>query len=258
MMPEWYLIIIVLGALSLLGISWRPLGLALPFFVLCASVSVTQAISSAGQAAFPGPSRSRSDGWKRWAVTALLYLLQPLARLVGRLCHGLTLWRRQPIMGYAWPQSWKADIWTERNQPIEERLLFLENDLKNLGCVPVRGSDFDRWDLKVTCGLLGSARLSVAMEHHGSGRALLRIHCQPRCSIIGGGLAAALGILSWGAALDGKWTACAALGASGLMILVRALQECAAAGAIFLALVRKIERSEKIQLNGANHERRAA
>jgi hypothetical protein len=258
MMPEWYLIMIVLAALSLLGIEWKPLRVALPVFVLCALVSVFQAISSATQAAFRGSSLSRSDCWKRWSVTAFLYLLQPMARLVGRVRHGLTLWRRQPIMGYALPRPWKADIWTERNQTIEERLESLEKELRHLGCVPIRGSDFDRWDLKVTRGLMGSARLSMALEHHGSGRALLRIHCQPYCSISGTGLAAALVIGSWGAALDLKWAACAALGSTGLMILVRAMQECAAAGAIFLAVVRKIERAEKIEMNGAKNGWRAA
>ena len=258
MMPEWYLIIILLGTLSLLGINWKPLTLVLPFFALCTAVSITQAVRSAGRVAFGRRSRSRSDRWKRWGVTALLHLLQPLARLVGRLRHGLTLWRRRPVMGYAWPRPWKADIWTERSQPVEERLLLLEKDLKNLGCVPIRGSDFDRWDLKVTCGLLGSARLSLGLEHHGSGRALIRIHCQPHCSIIGGGLAAGLVALSWGAGLAGKWTACAALGLSGLVILARAVRECAAAVAIFLVLVREIERSEKIQLNTADHAQRTA
>jgi len=151
------------------------------------------------------------------------------------------------------PRQWKADIWTERNQTIEERLGFVENELRSLGCVPIRGSDFDRWDLKVTYGLLGSARASMALEHHGSGRALLRIHCQPRCSIIGTGFAAALGVLSWGAGLDRRWAPCAALGLISLVIFARALRECAAAVAIFLAVVRKIERTEKIQKNGANH-----
>jgi len=258
MMPEWYLIMIVLGVVSLLGMEWKPLAWALPILVLGASISVVQAIRSATQAAFTGASRSRSDCWKRWIVTAFLYLLQPMARLVGRVRHGLTLWRRQPIMGYALPRPWKADIWTERNQTIEERLEFLEHELRNLGCVPIRGSDFDRWDLKVTRGLLGSARLSMALEHHGSGRALLRIHCQPYCSISGAGLAAALVIGSWGAALDRKWAACAALGLTGLAILVRALKECAAAVAIFLVVVRKIERTEKIEMNGAKNGQRAA
>jgi hypothetical protein len=64
--------------------------------------------------------------------------------------------------------------------------------------------------------------------------------------------------LSWGAGLAGKWTACAALGLSGLVILARAVRECAAAVAIFLVLVREIERSEKIQLNTADHAQRTA
>src|SRR5689334_23489371 len=37
MMPEWYLVMITLAALSVLGITWKPLGLALPFLTLCAS-----------------------------------------------------------------------------------------------------------------------------------------------------------------------------------------------------------------------------
>src|SRR5204862_877115 len=117
-------------------------------------------------------------------------LLQPLARLLGRLRHGLTFWRRQAITGFAWPSRWTADIWARNTQAVDQRLESIESDLRKQGCVPIRGSDFDRWDLEIRCGILGSARLGMAVEHHGSGRQLLRIQCRPKCSMLGVALAA--------------------------------------------------------------------
>jgi hypothetical protein len=242
MMPEWYLIIVVSAALSLLGLAWRPLLLAVPVWALCVAVSCAQAIRCAKGAAFRLPAASTPERWQRRALTALLYLLQPLARLQGRVRHGLTFWRRQPALGYALPCPWTADIWTKGNQTIEERLSSMERRLRRLGFVTGCGSDFDRWDLDVTCGLLGSARLHMAVEKHGSGRELLRIRCRPRASVFGLALCLLAGGLGWAAALDGAWVVCGVLWTTVVWILVRLTKECSGANAAFLTLVRRIER----------------
>ena len=53
--------------------------------------------------------------------------------------------------------------------------------------------------------------------------------------------------LGWLANEAEAWTAAAVLGLTALLIIVRTVQECAAATAAFLTVVRIIERKEKIE-----------
>ena len=248
MMPEWYLILIALAGLSLLSAVWKPLWLALPLLIGCLAVSVGQAVRCAKGARFATPPRTKVEGWKRRLLTGGLYLLQPLARLLGRLQHGLVFWRRPPGLGWTLPWPWLADIWTRQQMPTKERLESVERALRLQGCVPKRGSDFDQWDLELCCGILGSARLRLAVEPHGSGLQLLRIVCRPRWSLFGLGLGTSLGVLSCAAALDGAWSIYVLLGGAALWILGRMLLECGRATDVFLEIVRKIERIDRNEL----------
>ena len=188
-------------------------------------------------------------------MTGFLFLLQPLARLLGRLRHGLTFWRRQAGTGYAFPRLWTADIWTQDSRPIEERLESLERALHKRGAVPIRGNDFDRWDLEVRGGLLGSARLRMAVEHHGSGRELLRIQWWPQWSFATLVLGLTFSGLCAASALDGAWRICALLGGLAVLIAIRTIQECAATTGAFLAAVREIKRIGKEDLQTTGYGR---
>ncbi len=243
MLPEWYLIILALALFSALGLVWEPFLLATPLLLFCVGVSILQAIRSAVGAAFIGPLPPRALG-KRRVLTALLFLIQPLARLLGRLRHGLIFWRKPATAGYALPRPWTADIWTRDARPIEEWLESFEVALKKLGCVTVRGGVFNRWDLEARCGLLGSARLRMALEHHGSGRELLRINCWPLCSIFATASVTLIALFGYTAIASGVWSIGAVF--IGLLLLgfARIFQECAAATADFLVVVRKIKRIE--------------
>ena len=53
--------------------------------------------------------------------------------------------------------------------------------------------------------------------------------------------------LAWRAGGEQAWTASLVLGATALLIIARTVQECAAATAAFLTVVRIIERKEKIE-----------
>jgi glycosyltransferase involved in cell wall biosynthesis len=255
MMPEWYLVIIALGGLSALGYEWKPLRMALPLLILALTLSVVQTIRCAAGASFANKLPSWLQRWRRRVLTGFLFLLQPLARLLGRLRHGLTFWRRQAGTGYAFPRLWTADIWTKDSQLIEERLESLERTLLKLDAVPIRGNDFDRWDLEVRGGLLGSARLRMAAEHHGSGRELLRIQWWPLASFLAVVLGLTFAGLCGASALDGAWKICALLGGLALLVTVRTIQESARATGAFLAAVRKIKRIEKKDLNTAAYGR---
>ena len=245
MMPEWYLLIALLGMLSALSLYWPPLKLAWPLFACAVCAPLVQAGRSAARVCFANSPMSRAGRMKLRLTTACLYLLQPLARLNGRLRHGLTLWRKRVIGGFAFPRPWLANIWSKRSLGAEERLHAVEATLRARGSLPLRGGNFDPWDLEVRGGLLGSARMFIAVEYHGDGRQLLRIRSWPRCSLAGAAPTLVFAGLCLGAGHDGCWEACAALGGITLLLVLRILNECAAATGAFLGAVRKIEREEK-------------
>lgn len=244
-MPEWFLVIGILGVLSLVSIFWAPLRPAWPVFLVAMGAPLLHAICCAGRLWFLRSPASRATQFKLRLLTTALHLLQPLARLDGRLRHGLTLWRNRAKAGLALPRPWLANIWSHRSLAVEQRLESIEATLRALGVFPRRGGDFDPWDLEVRNGLLGSARMFVAVEYHGDGRQLLRIRSWPRCSITGIALTLLFAGLSWRACEDGCWTAYATLGVIASSLIFRTLHECASATAVFLSAVRKIEREEK-------------
>ncbi len=118
LMPEWYLFSAGLALFSLLGVLWAPLFLALPLLILAVGASLAQASLLGAIRACPvREGRSLAARLKIRAVTAFLYLLQPLARLRGRLQLGLTPWRQYRTPGLALPRTQVCSIWTEHWQP---------------------------------------------------------------------------------------------------------------------------------------------
>ncbi len=243
-MPEWYLLVAALGLLSLLGLWWDHPKLAWPILALAVSLSISQALCCS-RVVVSGDSRQRNANVRRFVLTTLLHLTQPLARLVGRLRYGLTLWRRHPRSRLCCPRPWTADVWCRSSAPADGRLRFIEEQQRLRGTVPSRGGEFDRWDLEVRGGIFGSARLALATEEHGSGRQLLRIRCWPRCSWSAGVLMTFLGVLAVHAAWDNAWTAATALSAGLLLLMVRIIHECTFSTGAFLSPVKEIERLEK-------------
>jgi len=237
LMPEWCLVIVALAVLSLLGLSWPPLVWAFPLFVLATAAPVAQAALSAARATFPAPAESAPDGMRRRLLTAYLHLVQPLARLIGRMRHGLTPWRRRcgaaimpfPLERETWREAWRSP---------GEWLLDLESRLRAIGAGFSRGGDFDRWDLEVQCGTIGVARVLLAVEEHGAGRQMGRWLLWPRPSPPAFLLAVLLALLAAGAALDRAWLAACALGAADGLLAWRMAADCGSALAILDRAVR--------------------
>jgi hypothetical protein len=227
-MPEWYLLILALFGLSLLGTLWRPLLAAAPLCALTAGASIAQAVISGARASFT-ERRPRLQTLGLHALTALLHLLQPLARLRGRLRSALTPWRRHGPGGFALPWARTWNVWTERWQAPDTRLQRLETLLAVDGCLVARGGDYDDWDLEVRAGGLSAVRILLAIEEHGQGRQMVRFRAQPHYqTAVGVGML----ILSAGAllaGLDGVLTAAGVLGGAGLLLGVAAIRECGAA-----------------------------
>ncbi len=165
-------------------------------------------------------------------LTAALHLLQPLARLRGRLDYGLAPWRRRgaPRLAAPWPRTFT--LWSERWQDPDQRLRRIEADLKAAGAALRLGGDYDRWDLEVAGGPFGSARLLMAVEDHGAGAQFLRFRWWPRGSRGGVAITALVAALAGGAASAGAWAAGTILAAVTLALALCVALECAAAAAL--------------------------
>ena len=234
LMPEWYLVLFTLAALSALSVIWAPLFVGVPLFAAGAALFLVQAVLGAAHASFAHTSHSRPVRVALRAVTGFLYVLQPLARLTGRLRHGLTPWRYRRVRGLALPRRHDIALWSEQWRSSNERLRAVEAGLRERGNPVRRGGDFDRWDLEVRGGMLAAARLRNAIEEHGGGRQLVRFRVWPHWSPVGIGGTLVAGGLAAGAAFDGAWIAAGVLGAVAFGLAASALHECATSTAALL------------------------
>src|SRR5260370_39955822 len=153
-MPEWYLIVGAIASLSALSALWRPMLLILPLFVLSVSAPIVQAVLGGMRASFLNAPESLVSRFKLRCLTTLLHLIQPLARLRGRLRHGLSPWRRRGLKGFSLPLRRTIVIWSERWRETARRLQSIETALCSSGAVVIRGGHYDRWDLQVRGGTL--------------------------------------------------------------------------------------------------------
>jgi len=236
-MPEWYLVIAVVMGLATLSMAWSPLRLLLPLLVGIVLPPLAQASLNAARASFNGVPPRSSARLKRLLLTAALHLLQPLARLRGRLKSGLAPWRSRggPRLAPPWPRT--SNLWSERWEDPDQRLRRIEADLKAAGAAVRCGGDYDRWDLEVCGGPFGSARLLMAAEDHGAGRQFLRFRWWPRSSRGGILLTALLAALAGGAAASGAWVAGTILAAVTLAMALCVVIECAGAAALIARTV---------------------
>jgi GT2 family glycosyltransferase len=246
LMPEWYLLVAILAVASFYEL-WRgPVGISVPPFdvpvslvllALAVSVLVVRVAGGASRCFTGGASRRATLA--RRLVAAYLWLVQPLARLWGRLHYGLTPWRRPALGRFAvpWPRS--GMVWRETWRSQSDRLLALEQDLRlrNIGVWP--GPADDRWDLQVRAGGLGFVRLRLAIEEHGEGRQLIRYRLWPRWSVAGLVIGATLGALCVLMAFEHRPFELTVLLVLIALLIVRTIVDLGSAtGAILFALER--------------------
>jgi O-antigen biosynthesis protein len=241
-MPEWYLALAALAPISALGFLWPPLFYGLPLLVLALGAPIFQTAVSASRVCFAVPRRSYFGRFKLRSVTALLHLVQPLARLTGRLRSGLTFWRYS-ASGFTLPWPRKFAVWTEHWRDPNERLKSFEADLRKAGVYVRRGGDYDRWDLEVRAGLLGFARLLMAVEDHGAGNQFVRVRLWPKCSLLELLPIVLFASLSAAAALDHAWVASAIMGLLSLFLTLYSLRGC---GSAVAAILRTLQHSDGI------------
>jgi hypothetical protein len=237
LMPEWHLFGLTFAALSVLGVDWSLLIIFLPLFFFTLGASLLQAGLSAAHAHFTSRLASPSARLKMGAITGSLHLLQPLARLSGRLSYLGAPRQKCVASGLSLPQTRASKVWSELWRAPSEWLRSVEVALQKAGVVSLRGGDYNRWDIEVRGGMLGSARTLMAIEEHGGGKQLVRFRTWPRCSSAGVVVIALFALLSGGAALDRAWVASAILGAVAATLALRMLWECSVAATAVLNVV---------------------
>lgn len=211
LMPEWYLLIGLLGVTSILGVIWPSLLWAIVPLVPAVAALLWQAGRSAAAARFTSNPQGRLARLKLRAITAYLHLMQPYARLIGRIQHGLTLWRRPSGARWQLPRVARDEIWREGWRAPEAVLRDVDAILVEDGYAVRQGSEYAGWDQMIFGGVLGGARLLTAVEEHGAGRQMFLARVTPNLSgaawfvlaigVVGGGLALAGGLVGLGVAL---------------------------------------------------------
>jgi GT2 family glycosyltransferase len=203
LMPEWYLVIGALAALSVLGATWSPLLFSFgPLLAVALGAVILQAVRNAAAAQFATAPRSRVKALGMRALIALLHAMQPAARLHGRLTQGLRPWRHKPWTRPRLPMRRTWALWSTRWKDTQARLEAIENRLKAAGAKVVRGGPYDPWDLEARVGMLGSARLQMAVEEHPGGAQLFRVHAHLRRPVAALAIGAVLTALAVLAGLD--------------------------------------------------------
>jgi GT2 family glycosyltransferase len=194
-MPEWYLLVFLLGAIGALGLFWPPLYAALALCALASVAPVWHAIVAAHRT-LAAHRRSLCIDKRVRAITVILHLIQPIARLCGRIGRGLTPWRFRTVSGFKLPRRRTFIAWNEalaKWQSHDTRLKQIEIELARLGVIVARGGDFDRWDLELRTGTLGALRMRLLVEEHGGARQFARLKVWPCWSGRGAVLALVLG-----------------------------------------------------------------
>lgn len=226
--PEWYLIIIALAAVSLLAAVWSPLVALVPVFILALGLAVGQATRSALRSPVEQTWSSRSERNRARVVIALLHLIQPMARMWGRLRSGLTPWRKPRVTNISLPYPKEDSFWSAARREPDQWVRDVEGNLRDLDVGVQRGGDFDRFDLEAVGGMVGRGRLLVAVEEHADDHQLVRTRVWPRLNLPWVMVVALSGLAAIAAAVSGGTEAAIILGALASILLGQALWECAA------------------------------
>ena len=221
LMPEWWLAIVGLLSLGVLGVSWPPLWLAWAVAAVMAATSLT----IAGVIALDRLDDLGREGGSVSDALLLTWLVlrQSLARLRGRVAGGLVPWRHRPVARPLAPRTHRVEEWSDEWHALEARLRAVEGRLVEQGLAVRRGGATDRWDLEARNGTFASARLLGAVEEHGHGRQMIRWRSWPRIApvpIVGAVVLAVLGLLAMG---DGALPAAGVLIALTAVVAIRTL-----------------------------------
>ncbi len=243
--PEWYLVLAALALLSAVELAAGPMTLAtpllgLPLTAVLLIVGTLLLVVDAARGTLGAARRARRrEPAPALALTLVLSLLQPLARLGGRLEYGLSPWRRRAWHGFAVPRPRRGTLWTEHWREPAERLGDLEDALRPSVVALRRGGTFDRWDLEVASGSFGRTRLRLAVEEHGSGRQLLRYRVSPAPTPAALAVAGLLATFIAAAAIRHQQVVLGACVALAILVALRLLHDVAAGPRLVVDLLER-------------------
>jgi O-antigen biosynthesis protein len=239
-MPEAWALVALLAAVGTLGAFWSPLVWAIPAAVLLAGGLLGVTLRNAWKACRDEADKEAGVRARSVALTAWLHLIQPWARLSGRIAAGLAPWRRYVPARAEWRLDRSISLWSEVWCAPDWWLGTLEKGLRSQGILVRRGGDYDGWDLEARSGALGHVRILMAIEEHGGGKQLGRFRFQPYWgpfAVLGVGAGAILGV---GALLQGAWPAALVLGGVAALLTLRCQQEHAAAIGRATRIIRRL------------------
>ncbi|WP_246113299.1 glycosyltransferase [Segetibacter aerophilus] len=214
LMPEWYLLSTLFGVMACLGSLWTPLLALWPVFIASIAVIIIQGIISAVKNT--SLSKGQEHNWKYFLLIVLLHIVQPVARLRGRIKNGLTPWRirgakasfknltlfKSKTLTHWNEVSWKSnETWLEE---IEQNIIGLKARVK-------RGGDFDKWDIKTRNGLFSTAKGVLTVEEHGANKQYVKFRYWSKYSLGGLFLIGVLTAITTFALIDHSWIAGAIL-----------------------------------------------
>ncbi len=219
--PELYVLIAALALMAASAAVWRPMIATVPLLAAAVAVPVVAAAASA--------SRTRAMTRRllpphqlaaRWLLTTFLYVVQPPARMAGRLRASVA-----PASGrgrrFAPPLQRVIKTWSESWRSSDQRLAEIASGLRRTGAIVSCGGAYDRWDLHARHGLTAAVRIRMGVEEHGAGRQLVHVHLAPRYSRVAIALVVLLTLLAIAAWMDHDPEAMLLFGAVGLVIAGR-------------------------------------
>jgi cellulose synthase/poly-beta-1,6-N-acetylglucosamine synthase-like glycosyltransferase len=221
--PEWYLATGFLALVFLLTMTWSVSIIPGALFSAGLATSISQALMNAHSVRTK--PESRLERIRLRAAIFFMQLLQPLARLEGRLGSGLMRWnwrwtRTRPRFV---PLTMK--LWRDEWQDSKDTLKDLRSKLRDSGTVVKSGGDYDRWDLEVREGRFGGCRLLLATQSYGAGRQLLRYRIIPRYSGVALAMSALFVVILVVAVLSGAWIPGIVSGSVGGILIARTILE---------------------------------
>src|SRR6266571_4003913 len=228
--PEWYLVIGALAIGFVLSLGWSASSIFGLLILTSLILPVSQAWMNAQEAKFP--DRLRKGLWQalRLRVTVFaLHLVQPLARLEGRLKGGLTPWRRHGTKASIQLRASTLTMWRDRRESLEVTLEDLQRQLRDANAVVLAGGDYDRWDLEVRGGLFGGGRLLAAVEEHSPGKQFFHFRIAPKYYAFAILLSAVSAVMSIAAGLSGAWIPSGIWALIACLVAVRAFGDAASA-----------------------------
>jgi len=228
--PEWYLVIGALAIGFVLSLGWSASSIFGLLILTSLALPISQAWMNARQAKFP--DRLRKGLWQALQLRATvfaLHLLQPLARLEGRLKGGLTPWRRHGTEARIQLRTSRLTMWRDRRESLEDTLENLQRQLREASAVVTAGGDYDRWDLEVRGGLFGGGRLLAAVEEHAPGKQFLHFRVTPKYYSLAILLATVSTLMSIIAGLSGARIPSATWALMAILVAIRALGDAGSA-----------------------------